>query len=149
MVKPTNELDYEFLEQQKSPRYKLAEVQHRLEKVAFGVVRFNDGPADELWEVVQGNDGEYLVAKYSPDLDEAPKTASKSPWEILVKEGSQEVQLFYKGIAFAKFAHSNPQLVKRFLPTKLADNKPLLQALINSLSNSRKTELLTLFPELA
>lgn len=126
--------------------YKLADVNHRLEKVAFDLVRFKDGNPDELWQIQSADDGEYIVAKYS---DEVEKKAS-SPWEVVINKNSSEINIFYKNHPITKIASAEVDLssVKRFLPEKLASDKNFSKALIASLDTDTQKKIVKLFPEL-
>lgn len=133
--------------------FKLSDVKHRLEKVAFDVVRFKDGSPDELWQIQNSDDGDYIVARYE---SEEPKIEVKaSEWDILVSGSSGDINVFYKGqpitkIASDKLGISNEDLntVKRFLPSKLASDKSFVKALLSTLDETSKDALLKLYPEL-
>lgn len=143
------DLDYSVLDKLDKKTYKLSDVKDKIIRVAFDIVRFQDGPIDELWEIKSADDGDYIVAKYDTSDEQSPvKEASKSPWEAVVKSGSSEVNLFYKGVAFTKFAHEDAETVKQFLPTKLAADPQFVEALFSSLSQERQKEIKTLYPEL-
>lgn len=145
------ELDYNILSNFDKKTYKLSEVKDKLIRVAFDVVRFKDGPIDELWEIQSADDGDYIVARYNID-DEKSSTvkeaSAKSPWEVIVKEGSNEVHLFYKGAAFSKFEHKDAETIKNFLPNKLATDQHFIKALLDTLSPGRQAEVKKLYPEL-
>ncbi len=145
------ELDYNTLSNLGKKTYKLSEVKDRIIRVAFDVVRFKDAPIDELWEIQNADDGDYIVARYTTEDETAPtvkEASSKSPWETMVREGSGEVHLFYKGVAFTKFAHEDAETIKHFLPTKLSTDQHFVDALIDTLSPERQTEVKKLYPEL-
>ena len=146
-------VDYTSLEELDNKTYKFSDVKDKIIRVAADVVRFRDAPVDELWEIIsgEGDDGDYIVARYNTDDELALKTANastKSPWEALVKEGSNEVHLFYKGVSFTKFAHKEASTIKNFLPAKLSTDKSLLNALIAALSPAHQEEVQKLYPEL-
>jgi hypothetical protein len=143
-------VDYTALSELDNKTYKLFDVKDKLIRVAADLVRFKDAQPDELWEIKSDADGEYIVARYNLEEEGAPKTAeasTKSPWEAVVKEGSQ-VQLFYKGVSFTKFAHKDAETIKNFLPKKLSTDKSLVSALLVSLSPERQEEVQKLYPEL-
>lgn len=143
------DLNYSDLEKLDKKTYKLSEVKDRIIRVAFDVVRFKDGPIDELWEIQNADDGDYIVARYNTEEESAPavkEASAKSPWEALNKEG--EVHLFYKGVAFTKFAHEDAETITHFLPTKLSNDQHFVKALLATLSPERQTEIKKLYPEL-
>lgn len=147
-------VDYSSLENKLYKKaYKLSDVKHRLEKVAFDIVKFKDGDnAANLWQIQQADDGEYIVAMYSEDVE--VKTASD--WEVDVIKTAGELQISYKGdpivrIASAKLGLPRPELdkVSSYLPSKLAENKKLVKSLLNELPVATKKSVLNKYPELA
>lgn len=134
--------------------FKLADVEHRLEKVGFDVVRFKDGDPDELWQIQSADDGEYIVAKYeSEEAKQETKAASK--WEVLVSESSGDINIFYNGQPITKLAASQLRVssedfstLKRFLPGKLASDKNFVKALLATLDETSKEAIIKLYPEL-
>jgi len=134
--------------------YKLSDVKHKLEKVAFDVVRFKDGNPDELWQIQNSDDGDYIVARYESD---EPKVDAKAAtlWETLVSESSGDINIFYKGQPIVKMAASklgisseDVKTIKRFLPGKLASDKSFVKALLNTLDESSRDAIIKLYPEL-
>jgi hypothetical protein len=126
--------------------YKYADVAHRLEKIAFDVVRFTDGDEkSRLWQVQSAEDGDYIVCLYQ-DEEELPKT---SAWEVVLSKSAQTVNVFYKGEQIVALAAdklgipaSELGLVERYLPEKLATNPALVQSLLNELpANTRQAVL--------
>lgn len=139
--------------------YKLADVQDRLVKVAFDIVRFKDGPVDELWQVQSADDGDYIVARYEVDVPDAPKTAATktaslhSDWTA--SSSNSNIQISYKGQPLAKFAAKELGLAPAeistacsFLPTKLASDKDFVRALLKALPQEKRDAILSLYPEL-
>jgi hypothetical protein len=137
--------------------YKLADVKDRLVKVAFDIVRFKDGPIDELWEVSQADDGDYIVARYELDAPEPTKTASvktaSSNWAA--NFSNDNIHIAYKGQPIAKFAATELGLASAelpsacsFLPAKLASDEEFVKALLKALPQEKRDRLLSLYPEL-
>lgn len=130
--------------------FRLSDVKHRLEKVAFDVFRFKDSNSDELWQIQNSDDGDYIVARYESDEPKIEVVASNK-WEVLVSESSNDINVFYKGMPITKItgtATEDLNTVKRFLPSKLATNKGFVSALLNTLDESSKDAILKLYPEL-
>jgi hypothetical protein len=134
--------------------YKLADVQNKVEKVAFDVVRFVDSEdLDKLW-IIKDNGGEkVLVAMYDDDAPEINKAASVK-WAA-VSDQYGNVNVFYKGETITKLAvekfglnKDDAKSVCRFLPQKLANDKAFSASLLNQLSDSEKASLYTKYPEL-
>jgi len=151
-------IDYSALDTQINKRYyKLSDVAGRLEKVAFDIVRFKDSnDSDELWQIQQADDGEYIVAKYDAEpVEKVEKTASERSWEVLVNKTSGDISVFYKSNHVAKFSAtklgvpaSDLDSLTHFLPKKLNTNKELVKALLDNLSKTEKYQLLRTYPEL-
>ena len=149
--------DYESLEQRVAVRkvYKLADVQDRIERVAFDVVRFRDsGGLDKLW-VVQEQDGEQvLVAMYEDDDVQKEATASARPWAV-VPDNAGNVSVFYKSEPIVRLAMTNlglasedASVVSRYLPEKLSSDRDLTNALLKELPSPDREALFAKYPEL-
>jgi hypothetical protein len=132
--------------------YKLSDVQDKIVKIAFDVVRFQDAPADELWQIQNADDGDYIIALY--DEEEKVATASLQPWSVVIK--NSDLHVFYKEEHLCKvastqlgFKESDLSLAKQYLPRKLASNKNLVKALLNSVDHDTQKSILSKYPELA
>lgn len=148
-------LDYSGLEQKVYKKaFRLSDVKNRIERVAFDVVRFNDGDeASKLWQIQSADDGEYIVALYD---DQEDSLKASSGWEITLNKTSSMIDVYYKGdpivrVAASKLGIPNNELtfVSRYLPKKLAENKKLRTALLSEVNESVKQELYQKYPELA
>ena len=136
--------------------YKLSEVKHKLEKVAFDVFRMKDGNSEELWQIQNSDDGDYIVAKYElDDIKNVEVKAANSSWDILISNSSGDINIFYKGHPITKVAGAqfginveDLSLVKKYLPNKLSSDKNLVKALFATLDKNVKENLLNLYPEL-
>lgn len=152
-VMPKFSIDYSGLENKVYKKaYRLADVKDQLETVAFDIVRFkdNDKGAD-LWQVQSADDGDFIVAMYSSDDEE--KTAAL--WDVTVSKTAGDLHVSYKGdplvrVAASKLGIPRTELHKipDYLPSKLAENKKLVKALLNELPASAKNEVLKKYPEL-
>jgi hypothetical protein len=135
--------------------YRLDEVKHRLEKVAFDLVRFKDAQdPDELWEIQSADDGNYIVARYSEESIETKKASKDKTWDVLISQAGY-IHLYYCGTPLAKFATTDLGLsqedlstVKRFLPEKLATDKSFVKALLSTLDGNIEQSILQSFPEI-
>lgn len=139
--------------------FKLSEVKDKIEKVAFDIVKFKDSNSNELWQIQSSDDGEYIVALYEEDKVatanlKALASTDTQPWEITVKNA--DLYVFYNKEYFCKiagtklgFQEKDLNLVKKYLPNKLAANKTLVKSLINSLDRQTIQNILSKFPELA
>lgn len=132
--------------------YRLADVKDQLETVAFDIVRFKDSDAGaNLWQVQSADDGDYIIALYQPE-EEIKKA---SVWEVSVIKTAGTLQVSYKGDPIVKIASNKLGIppteldrVKQYLPAKLAENKKLVSALLNELSQSVRQSVLNKYPEL-
>ena len=149
-----NTIDYSSLENKVYKKaYRLADVKDQLETVAFDIVKFKDGDKGaDLWQVQDAEDGQYIVALYDGD-DAEVKLAC--PWEVSVSKTASTLQVSYKGDPIVRLASSKLGIpfaelhkAEEYLPAKLADNKKLVKALLNELSESAKKEVLSKYPEL-
>jgi hypothetical protein len=134
--------------------FKLSEVQGKIEKVAFDVVRFKDGNPEELWQVQTAEDGSsYIVALYNEE--EKVATASiQSPWSVVI--ANTDIHFFYKKEHLCKvasaqlgFKSDDLSLAKRYLPKKLAENTILVKSLLKSVDQDTRKSILAKYPELA
>lgn len=154
---PKFHLDYKYLDNTIHKRsYKLSEVQDKLVRVAFDVVKFRD--SDELWQVQSADDGEYIVARYDEDEVDAKvaeaSVAATSPWNVAVN--ASNLDIFYKGHPIVRLAASKLGLsvddlaaAKSFLPKKLASDKQFSKALLNELDVATRKQIISLYPELS
>jgi hypothetical protein len=130
--------------------YRLEDVKDRLEVVAFDVVRFKDADKGaDLWQVQSADDGDYIVALYEPEEE---KVAN---WEVVVTKTAADLQIFYKGDPIVRVASSSLGIprnelyrAERYLPSKLADNKKLVDALLKEIPEKARKEVLKKYPEL-
>jgi hypothetical protein len=131
--------------------YKLSEVQDKIEKVAFDIVRFKDGDAAaNLWQIQNAEDGDYIVALYQPE-----ETVKNAGWEVAAIKTAGALQISYKGDPIVRLSASKLGIppyelskVEEYLPVKLAENKKLVKSLLNELSPSAKNAVLNKYPEL-
>lgn len=151
-------VDYQKLEGKLEYKkaYKLSEVQDKIKKVAFDVVRFIDSDnIDGLWQIQHGADGDYIVAMYNDGAEESAVTKSSSDWGVVADKSGDNINVFYKGTPIARLALSSlgipkedSSLVTSYLPVRLANNPRLVSGLLQELSVEERKELLTKYPEL-
>lgn len=133
--------------------YKLSEVSDKIEKVAFDIVKFKDGDAGaNLWQIQSADDGDYIVALYQNE-DEVKKASEN--WDVAVIKSANAIQVSYKGDPIVKISSSKLGIppaeldkVTEYLPTKLAEDKRLVSALLKEVSSSVKASILNKYPEL-
>jgi len=159
-MRKNSSVNYNDLEDKLAAKksYKLSDVQHKIKKVAFDVVKFDSASNIEgLWQVEKGVDGDYIVAMYDEEAAPAIKTASKTEtdWSVLADKSGANLSLFYKGTPVTRLATaalgipaSDSELVQSYLPSKLATNNKLVEGLLQEISVSERKELLSKHPEL-
>jgi len=134
--------------------YKLSDVSHKIEKVAYDMVKFKeDDDMSNLWQIVNGDndDEQYIVAMYDELLEK--KASVKSPWQVVVDD--ERLCIFYKNENIAKIAANKLGLNKKdlalvpsYLPKTLVTNKKMVSSLLNEVSASMRQEIIKKFPEL-
>ena len=132
------------------------DIQAKLEKVAFDICRFKNEDPEELWQVQNSDDGDYIVALYDETVSatkKAQKTASKC-WEVLASQNN-DLNVFYKGEPIVKMASAklgikteDISIVIKHLPAKLASNKVLVNALLKEVPETVRHVILKKYPEL-
>lgn len=151
-------LDYDVLEtsvnKAEHKMYRLADVQNKIERVAFDIVRFRDDSPEKLWQIQSADDGDYIVALYEEEA--AKKVASRgSDWSVVLGSMATDLHVFYKGSSVARLnpadlgiPASELNLVRRYLPAELAKNNVLVKGLLNRCDATVREELVSRFPEL-
>lgn len=140
------------LEKPKVFRYE--DVKHRLEKVAFGTVRFMDvnDDIDGLWEIQNTDDGDVIVAKY--DYEDSQNMTATSSWDVVPNRRGDTINIFYKGepitaIASDKFGtDADLSAICKQASVKLASDSNFKDMLLEELSESEKARILRKYPEL-
>jgi len=143
-----NEIENHFKDKE---RIKLADVEGQIEKVAFGVVRFNDNVKTGLWEIVDGEDGnKYIAAMY--DTDQKPTTGE---WSVESDKLNKSATIFYKNTPITSLAFNELGIsledvpsFNKALPERLATNKELVSKMLSDLPTEYKSKIVNLYPEL-
>ena len=149
-------IDYNQLEinLEKPKAFRYEDVKHRLEKVAFGTVRFMDAndDIDGLWEIQNTDDGDVIVAKY--DYEDSQNMTSTSSWDVVPSRRGDTINIFYKGepitaIASDKFGASvDISAICKQASIKLASDSQFKDMLLDELSGVEKARILRKYPEL-
>ena len=132
--------------------YRLADVEHRIERVAYDLVRFRDNEdMDQLWKIEDSSDGPVIVALYSNDNTETEKVSSD--WEAV--SDKRAMHIYYKGEPLVSL--SSEQLgipanefgtVRRWLPKKLAEDEEVQKAIFQKVASPVRKVIVQRFPEL-
>lgn len=149
-------IDFDYLTNQLSTEriYKLADVQDRIEKVAYDIVRFRDNKdTDQLWKIEDRADGPVIIALYGDDGALLSESSETSEWDAIPDKTAMNI--FYKGesvVALSEKELGIPKeefpLVKKWLPKKLASSIELQNNLFNLMTSSNKELVVKRFPEL-
>jgi len=131
--------------------YRLEDVESKIERVAFDIVKFkDDDDGANLWQIQSADDGDYIVAIYN---QEEEKTAND--WSVKLSKVGSALQVSYKGDPIVRVASNRLGIppselfkIEKYLPEKLAENKKLVRVLLNELDESAKNEILNRYPEL-
>jgi hypothetical protein len=154
-------LDYAGLQSKLSTKkmYRLADVQHKLKRVAFDVVRFVDNNnIDELWKIERDGDDEYIVAMYDENqmLTAAQtKTASDNPWQAIPDSNREFVHIFFKDNAIKRLAmkdlgvpSEDAVMICGILKSKFASDANFLRNFVNELTEDERAVLTDAEPSL-
>lgn len=147
-------VDYNSLKDKLNTKrhYKYSDVKHKLVKVAYDIVKFEDGGGiDGLWQIQKTDEGDVIVAMYSDSNDE--KKALSSNWSVLLDKTASVANIFYKDEYVKKIASSeveveNFKMLAEILPETLNENSNLREKMLSSLSSDDKEYLINKFPEL-
>ena len=143
-----------------SPKvHKLADVQDRIEKVAFDVVRFKDSDdTPQLWRIEDSADGPVIVSMYDAAVDSKVASegkvaeASDGSWKAIASS-DDSVHVIYKGEAIKRIACkdagiSDAGLLCRWLPEKLASDKGFVKSLLSDIPKQSREDIYSKYPEL-
>ena len=124
------------------------QVQHKLKKVAFDVVKFNDDAIDGLWKIEKSPDGEIIVALYDASFH---KEAATNDWQIAADYSKNELSFIYKNEPIAKISMldigiepKNIDNILSWLPNRISKNSNLRKYILKFAN----FELSNKFPEL-
>lgn len=137
----------------KPKSYKLADVKHLIQKVAFDVVRFRENEdTAQLWRIENSEDGPIIVAMYDDSDGDKIATAAPKTWDVVV-DSSNGLNFVYKGeaitrVAASEFGCEDQYLMARWLSNKLATDSKLRAGVLNSISEEARGLLFSKFPEL-
>jgi hypothetical protein len=150
-------VDYKSVEDKLYKKvYRLSEVNDKIEKVAFDIVRFRDDDnASRLWQIHSADDGDYIIALYDTEEDVVKTSSEKSKWSVSINKISKDLNVYYNGDPIVRISsdslgipESEIHLTARYLPSRLSENKKLVRALLNNLDELTKKDVLSKYPEL-
>jgi SpoVK/Ycf46/Vps4 family AAA+-type ATPase len=135
--------------------YRLSDVEHRIEKVAYDLVRFRENEdTDQLWKIEDGNDGPVIVALYSDDGSlMTAESSTKKDWEVIPDKTA--MHFYYKGeplvsLSSVQLGISEDEfnVAGRWLPQKLASDDRFQMLLLNKVNRAGRVHIAQRFPEL-
>ena len=134
--------------------YKLSDVQDRIERVAYDLVRFRDNQdTDQLWKIQESADGPVIVALYGDDGSLTTESKVKKDWEAIPDKNSMHI--YYKGEPLVSLSAeqigvpvSEFNIVRRWLPGKLAKDESFQTLLLQRVSVPVRKLIAQRFPEL-
>ena len=147
-------IDFDSLAQRVLPKraYRLADVENRIERVAYDLVRFRDNEdTDQLWKVQEGPEGPVIVALYGDDG--SLTTQSQKDWEAVPDKTAMHI--YYKGEPIISLGANDLGIpaeefgiARRWLPTKLAESEDLQKLLLGKATKPVRKLIAQRFPEL-
>ena len=135
--------------------YKLSDVEDRIEKVSYDLVRFRDNAdTDQLWKIHETDDGPVIVALYDDSGSLVTESNSEEKdWEAVPNKTA--VNLFYKGEHLLSLGSDKLGVPEtefstlcRWLPSKLSSDTELQKVLLDNLNYNGKRAIAQRFPEL-
>lgn len=135
--------------------YRLVDVQNRIEKVAYDLVRFRDNEdTDQLWKIQDGTDGPVIVALYGDDGGLATESSKeKNNWDALPDKSAMHI--YYKGEPLVSLSakemgipETEFNVARRWLPKKLAGDEKLQKEMFSKVGGRSRELICQRFPEL-
>ena len=151
-------VDFNRLTQTLLPKraYRLADVENRIEKVAYDLVRFRDNQdTDQLWKIQDSVDGPVIVALYGDDgsLSVVSEQEEKNDWEAIPDK--KAMNIYYKGEPLVSLSSSDLgipvdefSVARRWMTKKLASDEQLQIALLAKAPRRSRKLIAQRFPEL-
>lgn len=151
-------VDFDRVAQAVLPKraYRLADVEHRLERVAYDLVRFRDNDdTDQLWKVQESPDGPVIIALYGEDgsLVTESNDQPKNDWEAVPDK--KALHIYYKGEPLVSLGSADLgipadefNVVRRWLPAKLAADESMQTELLGKAPAPVRALIAQRFPEL-
>lgn len=135
--------------------HRLSDVEDRIEKVAYDLVRFRDNAdTDQLWKIEESSEGPVIVALYGEDGGlKTSESSCKGNWEAIPDKKAMHV--FYKGEPLVSFSSDELGIpadefgvLRRWLPRKLEADQGFQKALLSKVASSGRELIAQRFPEL-
>jgi hypothetical protein len=119
-------------------------------KVAFDVYKVDNDPYENLWRLESLADGPYLIRTDAPDLS----LESRGEWQALSDIKKENVTLYYKNIAIARFSSSEYGYsrddifaFKKSLLEQVNNDNGFLKNILETQPIAKKEALTKSFPE--
>lgn len=127
-----------------------------LKKVAFDVVRFVDSQAiDGLWQIVEKEDGPYIMAMYDDEILPENSFSKSSHWKVYADTAGRYLSFFYQDTPIVRLASDQlgiapeeAQETAQNLPGQLESNSVLRSAFLQEIPADQRLKFTSQFPEL-
>jgi len=150
-------VDFDRLAERVVPQqtHRLRDVEHRIERVAYDLVRFRENEdTDQLWKIEDGGDGPVIVALYGDDGSLLKtESSTKKVWEVIPDKTA--MHFYYKGEPLVSLSSEQlgiPEdefnIAGRWIPQKLASDERFQTLLLNTVSRTSRVHIAQRFPEL-
>ncbi len=135
--------------------YRLSDVEHRIERVAYDLVRFRENEdTDQLWKIEDGSDGPVIVALYGDNGSLlTTESSAKKDWEVIPDKTA--MHFYYKGeplVSLSSVQLGIPEeefnIAGRWIPQKLASDERFQTLLLNTINRAGRVHIAQRFPEL-
>ena len=130
-------------------RYKFADVQHLMRKVAFDQYKPLSG-ADTLWELREEDGTKYLYSVYDDATDLTATSANDADWQATSDRDGKNVTLSFKQLPLVRFAAAEHGFAPdeadgfaKFLQTKARDQE-FVSKLVKQLPDAKQAALASL-----
>ncbi len=135
--------------------HRLKDVENRIEKVAYDLVRFRENEdTDQLWKIEDSNDGPVIVALYGDDGSLlTAESNTKKDWEVIPDKTA--MHFYYKGEPLVSLAADQlgiPEdefnIAGRWMPKKLVSDERFQTLLLSTINRAGRVHIAQRFPEL-
>ncbi len=144
------ELDYDHISNvisEKQDKLPLIGNEHRLIRVAFDLFRLNGDSTEDLWQIQNTDDGEFIVRTF--DLQEEESVTKKSNWNVVADSSGRNLTITYRNIPLHKVASNKynantldeVNLLQRTLRDKLSTDKSFVKLLLKEIPSNKLAEL--------
>jgi hypothetical protein len=131
-------------------RYKFADVQHLMRKVAFDIYKQIGDKVENLWELREEDGTKYLYSVYDDAADLTAKSSDDADWQATSDRDGKNVTLSFKQLPLVRFAAAEHGFAPdeadgfaKFLQTKARDQE-FVSELVKQLPDAKQAALASL-----